>query len=93
MIEERMFPVRVEEAVKDWVKYKTEKRQAYKETGLRNLLSEIENRVRRQGEQAVIDTIRMSMGNNWQGIAWDAGRQKDIRQSNVSFFMSQAGGS
>jgi len=71
MIEERQFSIRVEEAVKDWVKYKTEKRQAYKETGLKCLLTEIENRVRQHGEQAVIDVIRQSMGNNWQGIAWD----------------------
>jgi hypothetical protein len=92
MIEERQFPIRVEEAVKDWVKYKTEKRQAYKETGLKCLLTEIENRVRQHGEQAVIDVIRQSMGNNWQGIAWDHCRKENKQQSDLEYFLSQAGG-
>lgn len=58
-------------AVRDWLAYKQERRQGYKPTGRRAVLSEIENRVKRHGEAAVAEVIRLSMANNWQGIIWD----------------------
>ena len=61
----------VRSAVRDWLSYKKERREAYKSTGLKSLLTEIENRVKRHGEQAVSDVIRLSMANNWRGIIWD----------------------
>lgn len=61
----------VRSAVRDWLNYKKERREAYKETGLKSLLTEIENRVKRHGEQAVAEVIRLSMANNWRGIIWD----------------------
>lgn len=61
----------VRSAVRDWLSYKKERREAYKSTGLKSLLTEIENRVKRHGEQAVAEVIRLSMANNWRGIIWD----------------------
>ena len=61
----------VRSAVRDWLNYKKERREAYKPTGLKSLLTEIENRVKRHGEQAVAEVIRLSMANNWRGIIWD----------------------
>lgn len=61
----------VRSAVRDWLSYKKERREAYKSTGLKSLLIEIENRVKRHGEQAVAEVIRLSMANNWRGIIWD----------------------
>lgn len=61
----------VRSAVRDWLNYKKERREAYKSTGLKSLLTEIENRVKRHGEQAVAEVIRLSMANNWHGIIWD----------------------
>lgn len=58
-------------AVRDWLNYKKERREAYKTTGLKSLLTEIENRVKQHGEQAVAEVIRLSMANNWRGIIWD----------------------
>ena len=92
MIEERAFPTDLDLAVKDWVKYKTERREAYKETGLRNLLSEIENRVAQHGSQPVIDVIRLSMSNGWKGIIWDRISERKKTQSATAYFLSQAGG-
>ena len=71
LIEERRFPEQVEAAVKDWVKYKIEKRQGYKEIGLRNFLSMIENKLKGVPPDTVVECIRSSMANNWQGIVWD----------------------
>ncbi len=57
--------------INDWLKYKTEKDQSYKPTGLQNLLTQIDNKVKEYGEQAVIDIITESMAANWQGICFD----------------------
>ena len=59
------------DAISDWIAYKAEKRDAYKPTGLKSLLTQIENQVTAHGEQAVIDVIRLSMSNGWRGIIWD----------------------
>ena len=71
MIEARGFPIELEAVIKEWAAYKTEKRQGYKETGFNNLLTQIANKVELHGVAAVIDVIRESMSNNWQGIIWD----------------------
>jgi len=55
----------------DWLAYKDEKRQAYKPTGLKSLITQISNNCDKYGDQAVIDCIDLAMGNNWQGIVWD----------------------
>ena len=71
LIEQRGFPSDVEATVKEWARYKIERRQGYKETGLRNLLSQIEMKVSEYGSAAVIDLIHECMANNWKGIIWD----------------------
>lgn len=59
------------EAVNDWVRYKQERRETYKETGLRSLLTQIRKAAETYGDPAVIDVIRRSMGANYQGIVFD----------------------
>lgn len=55
----------------DWLAYKQERREAYKPTGLKSLVTQVQNAVRQYGEQAVADLIRASMASNWAGIAFD----------------------
>lgn len=57
--------------VRDWFAYKKERRDGYKPTGRKALLTKIEKQAQRYGERAVIDVIRLSMENNWKGIIWD----------------------
>lgn len=71
LIAEKEFSPEVEESVRDWIKYKKEKRQGYKSQGLKSLLTEIKNNVDAYGDQAVIDVIRKSMSANYQGITWN----------------------
>lgn len=71
MIEARGFPAELEAVIKEWAAYKTEKRQGYKETGFNSLLTQIANKVEAYGVVPVINVIRESMSNNWQGIIWD----------------------
>jgi predicted phage replisome organizer len=66
-------------AVRDWLSYKKEKRQGYKETGLRSLLTQIRNAADAHGDQAVIDVIHTSMSSNYTGIVFD--RLQDRKRS------------
>lgn len=75
----------VRSAVADWLKYKTERREAYKPTGLKSLLTEIENRVKKHGEQAVDEVIRLSMASNWKGIIWDKIGEKSKKETEGAF--------
>ena len=69
------FSSELSDAIHDWVYYKAEKNQKYKETGFRNLLSQISAKSKSIGEAAVIEAIRGSMSNNYQGIIWDLVRK------------------
>lgn len=66
--------------VEKWLKYKTERRDVYKQTGLESLITKIQNEVRIHGEQAVIKVITDSMASNYQGIVWDRLNQQASRR-------------
>lgn len=54
-----------------WLKYKSERRESYKEQGLKSLLTQIQKNTAKYGEQAVIDLMEQCMAANWAGIIWD----------------------
>lgn len=54
-----------------WLKYKSERRESYKEQGLKSLLTQIQKNAAKYGEQAVIDLMEQCMAANWAGIIWD----------------------
>lgn len=55
----------------EWMQYKSERRESYKETGLKSLLRQVENNAQRYGEQALCELIDLSMSNGWKGIIFD----------------------
>lgn len=65
------FGLELTEAFSDWLKYKAEKRQGYKATGLKALKTQVKNNAGRYGEEAVARLIRDCMAANWQGIIFD----------------------
>ncbi|MEA4919351.1 MAG: DUF6291 domain-containing protein [Clostridiaceae bacterium] len=69
--ETERFTGELKTAVDDWLRYKQERREQYKPTGLAALLTRIENSARSCGDAAVIDVIRASMAANYQGIVFD----------------------
>lgn len=71
MIAEKNYPSELERAVTDWTNYKIEKRQGYKETGYKSLLTQIQKNYEQYGEQQVVNVIERSMSANYQGICWD----------------------
>ncbi len=71
LIEERQFSPEVTGALKEWVMYKKEKRQGYKEAGFRALLTQVEKMAAKYGDAAVIEIIAQSMSNGYMGITWE----------------------
>lgn len=71
------FGNNLQSAFDSWIAYKAEKRQGYKPTGLKNLVSEVRNNAAKYGEDAVADLIRECMANNWQGIIFDRLRKRE----------------
>lgn len=67
-------------AFESWLAYKGEKRQAYKPTGLKTLIGQIQRNAREHGEAAVVDLIRDCMASNWQGIIWRQLKQTSAGQ-------------
>lgn len=55
----------------EWITYKTERREGYKETGLKTLLRQVENKCAQYGEPAVMDLIDNCMASDWKGIIFD----------------------
>lgn len=67
----------------DWIKYKQERREPYKPTGLQNLLTQIRRSAETYGDDAVIELIRASMASGYKGIVFD--QLKRMPQKNEGF--------
>lgn len=57
--------------MESWLKYKTERRESYKEQGLRALMKKASVSENEHGTSAVIEIIEASMANRYAGITWD----------------------
>ena len=65
------FSPDLESAVNDWLAYKQERREAYKPTGLKSLLTQIKKAASEHGDAAVVEVIRQSMSANYMGVVFD----------------------
>jgi hypothetical protein len=68
--------------LEEWIAYKTERKETYKEVGLKSLLRQIENNQITYGASAVCDLIDDSMANGWKGIIFDRLKQRLPVRSN-----------
>lgn len=59
----------------EWVKYKAERRESYKEQGMKSLLRQAKNNADKYGETAVCELIEECMANGWKGIIYDRLKQ------------------
>lgn len=77
----------LQEAFEDWLKYKRERREAYKPTGLKSLATQIKNQAAIHGEEAVASLIRQCMASNWKGIIFDRlqGKTQSYGRSSTGF--------
>ena len=65
------FSGELREAFDDWIAYKKEKRQSYKQRGMQSLITQIQRYADQFGESATANAIRNSMASNYQGIVFD----------------------
>ena len=59
------------EKIRTWMKYKTERKEGYKEQGMKSLLTQIVKKSKQYGDEAVSNLIDECMASNWKGIIWD----------------------
>lgn len=76
-----VFSDLVAEKMEDWIKYKTERKEPYKEQGMKSLLRKIENNSMKYGDVAICNLIDECMANNWKGIIFDRLQQKPVRNT------------
>ena len=70
--------------IEEWLTYKKERRENYKPTGLKSLLTQIENNISTYGEQKVIDLISECMAAGYKGIIWDKLKKSQYKQNKLS---------
>ena len=73
------IPMVLQVKMGEWITYKTERKEQYKEQGMKSLLRQIETNCVLYGDQAICDLIDDSMANGWKGIIFDRLKQKPSR--------------
>lgn len=81
LLPDYVIPMVLQVKMGEWITYKTERKESYKEQGMKSLLSKIEDHCVIYGDQAVCDLIDDSMANGWKGIIFDRLKQKPKRQA------------
>ena len=76
---DRRFPEPIGGKIREWLTYKTERKDFYSPTGLRNLLTQVDNKAKDYSAVLIADLIAECMANNWKGIIWDRIKQQDAR--------------
>lgn len=79
LLPEYIIPDPLKTKMEEWITYKTERKEAYKEQGMKSLLRQIENNQLMYGEKAVCDLIDDSMANGWKGIIFDRLKKMPVR--------------
>ena len=79
LMPEYIIPNDLKDKLDEWIKYKTERKESYKEVGMKSLLRQIENNQLMYGEKAVCDLIDDSMANGWKGIIFDRLKKMPVR--------------
>lgn len=65
------FNNNLEDKIEEWLKYKSERKEYYKETGFKTLLARIQRATSQYGVDKVINLIDECMANNYKGIIFE----------------------
>lgn len=76
LLPEYQYHDSIEQKMREWLKYKTERKESYKEQGMKSLMTKVAKMVEKHGESAVCNLIDDCMASNWKGIIWDKLEQK-----------------
>ena len=64
----------------EWITYKMERKEGYKEQGMKSLLRQVENNALKYGDRAVCELIEKCMASGWKGIIFDKLEKQPSRQ-------------
>lgn len=81
----------VEEAAREWIAYKKERRFSYKATGMKSLINQMRKATADHGPEAVAKCIRDSIANGYQGIIWDRIKADGPKKQSGQFYQFQQG--
>lgn len=79
LLPEYQFSDALQAKLAEWIAYKQERREPYKEQGMKALLRQIENNALTYGDAAVCSLIEDSMSNGWKGIIFDRLKNPNTR--------------
>lgn len=68
--------------LEEWLRYKSERRESYKPTGLHSLVEQVKKHRKDATDAQICSLIDESMANGWRGIIWD--RLKAAKPQNPS---------
>ena len=71
MMAEYPFSPAVQEAILEWLRYKSERREPYRTQGLRSLLRQLDASCHQYGDHAVVQLIGQCMASGWKGLIFD----------------------
>jgi hypothetical protein len=71
--------------MEQWITYKMERKEPYKEQGMKSLLRQVENNAAQYGDTAVCELIEECMASNWKGIIFDRLKQKASKPAQSNF--------
>lgn len=77
------FSNKIKEIIKKWLKYKTERKNKYTDTGLRTLLNKIQKQISISGEDQVVEDIENCIANGYQGVFFSAPKKKSVSAVNT----------
>lgn len=83
LLPEYDLSVMLQEKMTEWITYKTERKEPYKEQGMKTLLRQVENNASKYGSQALCSLIDDSMANGWKGIIFDRLAQGEKNQYGI----------
>lgn len=66
----RISPI-LADKMREWMRYKMERKDNYKEQGMKALLKKVANSAEIYGDVPVCNLIDECMASNWKGIIWD----------------------
>ena len=70
--------------IMEWLAYKRERREAYKPTGLKSLLTEVKRHETESGTDAVVNLVGECMANGWRGIIWERLTRPPVTRSGTN---------
>ena len=79
LLPEYIIPDGLKDKMEEWFTYKTERKETYKEQGMKSLLRQVENNQLMYGPEAVCNLIDDSMANGWKGIIFDRLKKEPVR--------------